>query len=120
MIIIQLICSITVFVCCLFIILYNKQLRNYINKLKEDIADEKIERQTFIKQHNKKIATLNFMYSKTFNYVAGDFISNSADTKQCMKENAARSIAQHLIENNLIQIEEFDTYYQCNISFVQA
>lgn len=124
MIIIQLMCSIIVFLCCLFMFIHKKQLRNYINELKEVIADENNKRQIFIEQHNKKIETLSFICNKTSEYVfdcgAEGFITNSAEMKQEMKENIAKGVVQYMIENNIIQIKEFDSYYKCNITFVKA
>lgn len=102
----------------MFILFNNKQLRNSFNKLKEDIAVEKFERQTFIKQHNKEIKTLSVMYNKTLDCATKSFISTSDYT--FMKENVAKEVVQYIIENNLIQTEEFDTYYKCSIAFVKA
>ena len=90
--IIQLICNIVMFICLLFVSFCNKKLRKYINELKGDIADEKFERQTLIKQQEKKIKTLRIIYHKPFDYIRGGIRPNFNfdDVKQQM----AKCIAQ--------------------------
>lgn len=101
----------------MFIIVNNKQLRNYNNELKKEIVKEKIG-QTLIKQQEKMIKTCFIIYNKTLDCATRSFIPDSDYT--FMKENIAKNVAQYIIENNLIRIEEFDTYYQCSVDFVKA
>lgn len=116
--IIQLICNIVMFVCLVFISFCNKRLRNYINELKGDIADEKFIRQTLINQQEKKIKTLRIRYNKPFDFVReGVRPSLSfAGAKQYMAE----CIAQQIIKDNILQIKEFDFYYEGSVDFVKS
>lgn len=116
--IIQLICNIVMFVCLVFVSFCNKQLRNYINELKGDIADEKFERQTLINQQKKKTKTLRIIYHKPFDFVSGYVRPNLsfADAKQYIAE----CIVQQIIKDNSLQIKEFDYYYEGNIDFVKS
>jgi hypothetical protein len=52
--IIQLICNIVLSVCLIFVSFWCVALKNYINELKGDIADEKFAIQTLIDQQKKK------------------------------------------------------------------
>lgn len=114
--IIQLICNIVIFVCLLFVCFYNKKLRNYINELKGDIADEKLIRQAVINQQEKKIKTLRIRYVKPFDYIKGGVGQGFVDVKQYMAE----CIAQQIIKDNILQIKEFDFYYESSIDFVKS
>ena len=113
--IIQLICNVVMFVCLLFVCFYNKKLRNYINELKGDIADAKFIRQTLIDLQKKKIETLRIRYNKPFDYVKGGVIQAFTDSKQYMAE----CIAQQIIKDNILQIKEFDFYYEGSVNFVK-
>lgn len=114
--IIQLICNIVMFVCILFVSFYNKKLKNHINELKEDIADEKFIRQTLINQQEKKIKTLCIRYNKPFYFAKGDVNQKFTASKQYMAE----CIAQEIIKNNILQIKEFDLYCEGRIDFVKS
>ena len=116
--IIQLICNIVMFVCLVFVSFYNKKLRNYINELKGDIADAKFIRQTLINQQDKKIKTLRIIHNKPFDYISGGMGQSLriADVKQHMAEY----IAQQIIEDNILQIKEFDSYYEGSVDFVKS
>lgn len=102
----------------MFLFFYNKQLRNYINELKGDIADEKFERQTLIKQQEKKIKTLRIIYHNPFYYTGGGIRPNFNfdDVKQQM----AKCIAQQIIKDNILQIKNFDSYYEGSVDFVKS
>lgn len=114
--IIYLICNIVTFVCLLFVSFYNKKLRNYINELKGDIADEKFERQTLIDSQKKKIKTLYIIYNKPLNYVKGVVRQDFSGVKQYMTE----CIAHQIIKDNILQIKEFDFYYEGSVDFVKS
>lgn len=113
--IILLICNIVMLVCLLFVSFYNKQLRNYINELKGDISDEKFERQTLINQQEKKIKTLRIIHNKPFGYIEADI--GSFDV---VKRHIAECVTQQLIKDNILQIKNFDTYYECSVDFVKS
>lgn len=97
---------------------FNKKLRNYINELKGDIADEKFERQTLINQQKKKIKTLRIIYNKPFDYIRGGTGPSLrfADVKQYMAEY----IAQQIIKDNILQVKKFDSYYEGSVDFVKS
>lgn len=116
--IILLICNIVMFICLLFVSFCNKKLRKYINELKGDIADKKFERQTLIKQQEKKIKTLRIKYHNPFNYTGGGIRPNFNfdDVKQQM----AKCIAQQIIKDNILQIKNFDSYYEGSVDFVKS
>lgn len=114
--IIQLICNVVMFVCFLFVCFCNKKLRNYINELKGDIADEKFIRQTLINQQVKRIKTLRIRCNKPFDYVKGGVRQGFADAKQYMAE----CIAQQIIKDNILQIKDFDFYYEGSVDFVKS
>ena len=114
--IIQLFCNIVMFVCLLFVSFCNKKLRNYINELKGDIADEKFIRQTLIDQQKKKIKTLRIRYNKPFDYAKGGVRQCFAGAKQYIAE----CIAEQIIKDNILQIKEFDFYYEGSIDFVKS
>lgn len=115
--IIQLICNIIMFACLLFVSFCNKKLRNYINELKGDVADAKFIRQTLINQQEKKIKTLRIIYNKPFDYIRvgmGPSLSFSD-----IKHHMAEHIAQQIIKDNILQIKNFDTYYEGSVDFVK-
>ena len=114
--IIQLICNVVMFVCLLFVSFVNKKLRNYINELKGDIADEKFIRQKLINQKEKKIKTLYIRHSKPFDFRRRKVIQDFADEKQYMAE----CIAHQIIKDNILQIKEFDFYYEGRVDFVKS
>ena len=116
--IIQLICNIVMFVCLLFISFCNKQLRNYINELKGDIADEKFERQILINQQKKKTKTLRIIYHKPFDYIRGGIRPNFSFDN--VKQHMAECIAQQVIKDNILQIKNFDNYYEGSVDFVKS
>lgn len=116
--IIQLICIIVLSVCLIFVSFWCVALRKYINELKGDIADEKFERQTLINQQKKKVETLRIVYNKPFDYVRvgmGPSLSFN-DVKQYMAEY----IAQQIIKDNILQIKNFDAYYEGCVDFVKS
>lgn len=115
--IIQFICNIVMFVCLLFVSFCNKKLRNYINELKGDIADAKYIRQILVNQQEKRIKTLRVIYSKPFDYIGGDIMPSFifADVKKCM----ADCIAKQIIKDNILQIKNFDSYYEGSVDFVK-
>lgn len=114
--IIQLICNIVMFVCLLFVSFYNKKLRNYINELKGDIADEKFERQLLIDSQKKKIKTLYIRYNKPFDYFKGSVRQVFTDAKQYMAE----CVAQEIIKDKTLQIKEFDFYYEGRVDLIKS
>ena len=117
--IILLICNIVMLVCLLFVSFYNKKLKNYINELKEDIADAKFIRQTLINQQDKKIKTLRIRcnkYPPFFLRENGNSSLNFANIKQYM----ADYIAEQIIKDNILQIKNFDTYYEGSVDFVKS
>ena len=114
--IIQLVCIIILFVCLIFVSFWCISLRKYINELKGDIADEKFKSQILINQRDKKIKTLCIRYSKPFDYIKGGVRQNFADTKQYM----ASYIAEQIIKDNILQIKEFDFYYEGSVDFVKS
>ena len=116
--IIQLICNIVMFVCCLFVSFCNKKLRNYINELKGDIADAKYIRQILVNQQEKKIKTLRIIYNKPFDYIRGDIIPNFSFAE--VKKRMAEYIAQQIIKDNILQIKNFDSYYEGSVDFVKS
>ena len=85
-------------------------------KLKGDIADEKFTIQTLIDQQKKKIKTLRIRYNKPLGYVKGGVRQGFADAKQYMAE----CIAEQIIKYNILQIKEFDFYYEGSIDFVKS
>lgn len=116
--IIQLICNIVMFVCLVFLSFCNKKLRNYINELKGDIADAKFIRQTLINQQEKKIKTLRIIYNKPFDYIRGGMgPSLSVDD---VKQRMAEYVAQQIIKDNILQIKNFDSYYEGSVDFVKS
>lgn len=115
--IIHLICNIVMFVCLLFVSFCNKKLRNYINELKKTIKDEKFIKQNLINQQQKKIETLRIRYNKPFDYVTGKPKLFSFENA---KQDMAVQIANEMIKNNIIQIKEFDYYYEGKIDFVKS
>ena len=114
--IIQLICNVVMFVCLLFVCFCNKKLRNYITELKGDIADKKFIIQKLINQQEKNIKTLCIRYSKPFYYVRREVIQDFADAKQSLAE----CIAEQIIKDNILQIKEFDFYYEGRVEFVKS
>lgn len=115
--IIQLICNIVMFVCVLFVSFRNKELRNYISELKGDIADEKFIRQTLINQQEKKIKTLCIRHCKPFEYAIGNPRPFSSER---VKHYMAECLAQQIIKDNILQIKEFDSYYEGRVDFVKS
>lgn len=114
--IIQLVCIIILFVCLIFVSFWCISLRKYINELKGDIADEKFKNQILINQRDKKIETLCIRYSKPFDCIKVGVRQNFADTKQYM----ASYIAEQIIKDNILQIKEFDLYYEGSVDFVKS
>lgn len=116
--IIQLICITILSVCLISVSFWCISLRKYINELKGDIADEKFEKQTLINQQEKKIKTLHIIYNKPFDYarvgIKTSFSFN--DVKQRMAEY----IAQQIIKDNILQIKNFDSYYEGSVDFVKS
>lgn len=117
MFIILLICNIVMFVCLVFVVFHNKQLRNYINELKGDIADAKYIRQTIINQQEKKIKTLTIRCGKYFSFPREDRRAslNFDDVRRYM----ADSIAEQILKNHILQIKEFESYYEGSVDFVK-
>lgn len=99
--IIQLICNIVMFVCCLFVSFCNKQLRNRM-----------------INQQEKKIKTLHIRCNKSFPFLREDGKPSLdfAGAKQYM----ADCIAKQIIKDNILQIKDFDTYYEGSVDFVKS
>ncbi len=114
--IIQLICITILSVCLISVSFWCISLRKYINELKGDIADERYIRQTLINQQEKRIKTLCIRCSKPFDYIKGDVRQIFADTKQYM----AKYIAEQIIKDNILQIKEFDLYYEGSVDFVKS
>jgi hypothetical protein len=118
MFIIQLICNIVLFVCWVFVVFHNKQLRNYIEELKGDIADAKFVRQTLINQQEKKIKTLRIRCSKYNSFPRKD--GRASLSFNVAKRYIADSIVEQIINDNILQIKEFDSYYEGSVDFVKS
>ena len=71
-----------------------------------------------INQQEKKIKTLRIIYNKPFDYIrVGMEPSLSVDD---VKQYMAKHIAQQIIKDNILQIKNFDSYYEGSVDFVKS
>lgn len=117
MFIILLICNIVIFVCWVFVVFHNKQLRNHINELKGNIADAKYIRQTLINQQEKKIKTLTIRCGKYFSFPRED--GRASLSFDDVRRYMADSIVEQILKDKILQIKEFESYYEGSVDFVK-